>query len=183
MKRLTFVAILLLLVFAVAVSARPNTPLSVLKAGTPVDVVLQVSLDTDASEAGDRFSARLAVPILVGGKVVVPAGAFLHGHVVLSDPVARDGHSGRLILAYDQLSFGGHAYGLGVQSGEYHSRQGTDLDAGSSLRFTLDRDVRCAGATGGLGMDGSPPVPSGNTTAPVLERGSGLVVCVPAVGG
>ena len=143
MYRLTFVAILLLLaVAAVAVSARPyGAASSVLKAGTPVDVVLQVSLDTDASEAGDRFSARLAAPILVDGKVAVPVGAFLHGHVVLSDPVARDGHRGRLILAYDQLSFGGHAYGLGALSGEYHSRQGTDLDAGSSLRFTLDRDV------------------------------------------
>jgi hypothetical protein len=103
-------------------------------------VVLQVSLDTDASEAGDRFSARVAAPVVVNGRVAVPAGAFLHGHVVLSDPLSRDGHRGRLILAYDQLEFGGHAYGLAAR-GVYGARKGNDLDAGAGLRFTLDRDV------------------------------------------
>ena len=143
MHRVIIAAILLLLVAAtVAVSARPYAvPSCVLRAGTPVDVVLQVSLDTEASEAGDRFSARVAAPIYVDGKVAVPAGAFLHGHVVLSDPLARDGRRGRLILAYDQLRIGNNAYGLRARSGVYHARQGTDLDAGSNLRFTLDRDV------------------------------------------
>jgi len=142
MHRVIITAILLLLVAAtVAVSARPYATPCVVRAGTPVDVVLQVSLDTEASEAGDRFSARVAAPIEVDGKVVVPEGAFLHGHVVLSDPLSRDGRRGRLILAYDQLRIGNHAYGLGARSGIYHAREGTDLDAGSNLRFTLDRDV------------------------------------------
>jgi len=142
MHRVFFAAIFLLLVAAtVAVSARPYAAPRVVRAGTPVDVVLQVSLDTEASEAGDRFSARVAAPILVDGKVAVPAGAFLHGHVVLSDPLSRDGRRGRLILAYDQLRIGDNAYGLRARSGVYHARQGTDLDAGSNLRFTLDRDV------------------------------------------
>ena len=142
MHRVIFAAILLLLAAAVvAASTRPYAAPRVVRAGTPVDVVLQVSLDTEASEAGDRFSARVSAPILVDGKVAVPEGAFLHGHVVLSDPLSRDGRRGRLILAYDQLRFGGNAYGLTARSGVYHARQGTDLDAGSNLRFTLDRDV------------------------------------------
>jgi hypothetical protein len=142
MHRVILAAILLLLAAAVvAASTRPYAAPRVVRAGTPVDVVLQVSLDTEASEAGDRFSARVKAPILVDGKVAVPEGAFLHGHVVLSDPLSRDGRRGRLILAYDQLRFGGNAYGLTARSGVYHARQGTDLDAGSNLRFTLDRDV------------------------------------------
>ena len=142
MRRVILAVILLLLAAAaVAVSARPYATPRVVRAGTPVDVVLQVSLDTEASEAGDRFSARVSAPIMVDGKVAVPEGAFLHGHVVLSDPLSRDGRRGRLILAYDQLRFGGNAYGLTARSGVYHARQGTDLDAGSNLRFTLDRDV------------------------------------------
>jgi len=142
MHRVIFAAILLLLAAAVvAASTRPYTAPRVVRAGTPVDVVLQVSLDTEASEAGDRFSARVAAPIYVDGKVAIPEGAFLHGHVVLSDPLSRDGRRGRLILAYDQLRIGSTAYGLNARSGEYHARQGTDLDAGSNLRFTLDRDV------------------------------------------
>ena len=142
MQRVIFAVILLLLAAAaVAVSARPYATPRVVRAGTSFDVVLQVSLDTEASEAGDRFSARVSAPILGDGKVAVPEGAFLHGHVVLSDPLSRDGRRGRLVLAYDQLRFGGHAYGLTARSGIYHARQGTDLDAGSNLRFTLDRDV------------------------------------------
>src|SRR4051794_7662753 len=103
MRRLLALTILLLLALCVVVSARPYQASPVVPAGTPFDVVLQVSLDTEASEAGDRFSARIAHPVIVGGKVAVPEGAFLHGHVVLSDPVSRDGHRGLLILAYDQL--------------------------------------------------------------------------------
>lgn len=141
MRRLSAVAVLLLLAIAVVVSARPIDSPALVKAGTPLDVILQVSLDTDASEAGDRFSARVAHPVIVAGKVVVPSGAFLHGHVVLSDPLSRDGRRGRLILAYDQLVVGGKGYPLRATSPTYGSRPGTDLDAGASLRFTLDRDV------------------------------------------
>ena len=142
MPRLVPFAILLpYALAAVVVAARPYDPPSVVRAGTAVQVVLQVSLDTDASEAGDRFSARVAAPVVVNGKIAVPAGAFLHGHVVLSDPLSRDGHRGRLILAYDQLVVGGHGYAIRATSQTYGSRPGTDLDAGASLRFTLDRDV------------------------------------------
>jgi hypothetical protein len=75
MHRVIITAIVLLLVAAtVAVSARPYAAPCVVRAGTPVDVVLQVSLDTEASEAGDRFSARVAAPIMVDGKVAVPRG-------------------------------------------------------------------------------------------------------------
>jgi len=141
MLRLFALAVLLLLAASVVVSARPNETPPVVRAGTPVDVVLQVSLDTDASEAGDRFSARVAHPVIVGGKIAVPVGAFLHGHVVLSDPVSRDGHGGRLILAYDQLVVGGRGYAIRATSIPYGARPGTDLDAGAGLQFTLDRDV------------------------------------------
>lgn len=141
MRRLLALTVLLLIALCVVVSARPNEPSPVIPAGTNFDVVLQVSLDTDASEAGDRFSARLAHPVIVGGKVAVPEGAFLHGHVVLSDPVARDGHRGRLILAYDQLVVGSRGYGIHSLSTSYGSRLGTDLEAGANLRFTIDRDV------------------------------------------
>ena len=141
MRRLLALTILLLLAAVVVVSARPYAAPAVVPAGTPVDVVLQVSLDTDASEAGDRFSARVAHPVIVGGKVAVPEGAFLHGHVVLSDPLSRDGNRGRLILAYDQLVVGGRGYAIRSYSTTYGSRPGTDLEAGANLRFTIERDV------------------------------------------
>jgi acetyltransferase-like isoleucine patch superfamily enzyme len=140
------IPLLLALMLAAVVSARPyREPAEgqVVRAGTPLDVVLQISLGTDASDEGDRFSARISAPIYVDGKVAVPEGAFLHGHVLLSDPVSRDGGRGRLQLAYDQIEFGGHAYRLASRSSVYTgaSARGAFLDAGSNLRFTLDRDV------------------------------------------
>ena len=142
MKFRVLFAVALALVIAVVVSARPyETP--VVPAGTPVDVVLQISLDTRQSDAGDRFSARVVRPVVVNGRVAVPEGAFLHGHVLMSDPLSRDGGRGRLQLAYDQVEFDGHAYGLSGRSRVYvgPSARGVELDAGCSLRFTLDRDV------------------------------------------
>lgn len=139
------IPLLLALMLAAVVSARPyqESAIPVVRAGTALDVVLQVSLGTAASDAGDRFSARVSVPVYVDGKVAVPEGAFLHGHILLSDPVSRDGGRGRLQLAYDQIEFGGNAYGLASRSSVYTgaSARGAFLSAGSNLRFTLDRDV------------------------------------------
>ncbi len=143
MKRFIPFAVVCALVLAVVVSARPYAP-PVMRAGTPLHVVLQISLDTDISEVGDRFSARLAAPVYVDGHVAVPAGAYLHGHVVLSDPLSRDGGRGRLQLAYDQVEFDGQAYRLDSRSCVYAvgaPPRGVELEAGKNLKFTLDRDV------------------------------------------
>jgi acetyltransferase-like isoleucine patch superfamily enzyme len=166
-----------------------GTPKVEVPAGTPVSVVLQTTLTTKRTNPGDRFSARVAQPVVVAGKIVIPEGAAIHGHVVLAEQPGKASGRGKLQLAYDRIEFDGHGYDLDSRSQVYESKSGTakdaaligggavvggvvgsvlggsagkgalvgavagtgaslatrgpqlELGAGSTLRFTLDRDV------------------------------------------
>ncbi|MEP7027244.1 MAG: hypothetical protein ABI960_01490 [Candidatus Eisenbacteria bacterium] len=98
-------------------------------AGTPVSAVLQTTLTTKSSNVGDRFSARVASPIMVNGKVAVPTGAAIHGHVVVAEQPGKASGRGQLQLAYDNVEFGGHSYDLDARSPVYESKSGTGKDA------------------------------------------------------
>src|ERR1043166_8622810 len=56
----------------------------VLAPGTTVRVRLEQTLDTKRNRAGDRFSATLDEPLVVGNQVAVPRGTPFQGHVVTS---------------------------------------------------------------------------------------------------
>jgi acetyltransferase-like isoleucine patch superfamily enzyme len=107
----------------------PGTREIEVPAGTPVSVVLQTSLTTKSTNAGDRFSARVAQPVLVGGKIAIPEGAAIHGHVVLAEQPGKASGRGRLQLAYDRIAFAGHEYDLDTRSQVYESRSGRGKDA------------------------------------------------------
>jgi len=145
-KTLIPVAVGLALVAAVAVYALQNqnptvdgepgapalalgAPKVEVPAGTPVSVVLQTSLTTKSTNAGDRFSARVAQPVLVAGKVAIPEGASVHGHVVLAEQPGKASGRGRLQLAYDRIEFDGRGYDLDSRSQVYESKSGTGKDA------------------------------------------------------
>lgn len=50
--------------------------------GTELRLTLDQELGPAASAEGDRFTARVAEPVTVGGRVAVPRGAVLHGFVL-----------------------------------------------------------------------------------------------------
>jgi acetyltransferase-like isoleucine patch superfamily enzyme len=106
-----------------------GTPKVEVPAGTPVSVVLQTSLTTKSTNAGDHFSARVAQPVVVGGKIAIPEGAAVHGHVVLAEQPGKASGRGRLQLAYDRIEFDGHGYDVDSRSQVYVSRSGTGKDA------------------------------------------------------
>ncbi len=99
-------------------------------AGTAFSVVLQTTLSTKTSNTGDRFSARTSSPVLVNGKIAIPEGAALHGHVVLAEQPGKASGRGKLQLAYDSIEFGGHSYNLDSRSPVYESKSGTGKDVG-----------------------------------------------------
>jgi hypothetical protein len=53
-------------------------------AGTPISVRLQQSLSSASAVPGERFEAVLDQPIEVNGRIVLPAGAAVTGHVVIA---------------------------------------------------------------------------------------------------
>jgi hypothetical protein len=76
-------------------------------AGTPVNIELAEALSSKVLKRGDKFALRLAYPIVLDGKVIVPAGVTGVGQVV---DVAASGALGRpakLLLAARYLDFNG----------------------------------------------------------------------------
>jgi type IV secretory pathway VirB10-like protein len=74
---------------------------AVLPAGTRLLVELDRGVGTDRSRVGDRVSARLSDDVVVGRRVMLPAGTRVLGEVVESQRAGRFGRS-RLSLAFDR---------------------------------------------------------------------------------
>lgn len=58
--------------------------------GTTIRVRLTTELSTGLSQVGEEFKGRVASDVLQDGKVLIPAGAEIHGHVV----EVSEGHAG-----------------------------------------------------------------------------------------
>ena len=58
--------------------------------GTTIRVRLTTELSTALSQVGESFKGRVASDVLQDGKVLIPAGAEIHGHVV----EVSEGHAG-----------------------------------------------------------------------------------------
>ncbi len=70
---------------------------------TDVFINLERSLSSRSASSGDRFHARLAVPITVDDRIVVPVGAYLIGSV---DDTRKPGFfkgKGELYLTFDTI--------------------------------------------------------------------------------
>jgi hypothetical protein len=58
-------------------------------AETPLEVVLDGSLASNKSAAGDKFEANLAAPLVIDGATVLEKGTKFHGHVVSAQGSGR----------------------------------------------------------------------------------------------
>jgi hypothetical protein len=100
----------------------------VVPAGTALRIKLASSLSTKTNNVGDTFEATIASPVSVGGRVAIPEGASVSGHVILSQQPGKASGRGQMQLAYDKISFDGHSYDLGTRSEIYESKSGTKKD-------------------------------------------------------
>jgi serine/threonine-protein kinase len=77
-----------------------------LPAGTEVHLALDTAVGSGQSRAGDNLTARVTDPVVMGSRVVIPAGSRVHGRVVDATP-ARKGladKAGSLSLSFDSVS-------------------------------------------------------------------------------
>lgn len=79
----------------------------VVPAGTPIKVELAEDVGTKIQKAGDTFALRLAEPLVVDGRVVIPAGARGEGMVVESAKPGFGGKGAKLVLSARYLRQGG----------------------------------------------------------------------------
>jgi hypothetical protein len=82
----------------------------VLAPGTSVRVRLAQTIDTKRNRAGDRFSATLDEPLVVGDRVAVPRGTPFEGHVVTSAESGRFKGRAALALRLDSFDLNGVKY-------------------------------------------------------------------------
>jgi hypothetical protein len=84
----------------------------IIPSGTPLHVRLDHGLDTKKNKAGDRFSALLSEPLLVGGLAVLPAGTRFSGHVTAADSSGRLKGRAVIGLALDSFEYRGRRYAI-----------------------------------------------------------------------
>jgi len=90
--------------------------------GTHVRVRIDQELDTRHNRAGDRFSATLYQPVVIGGSTVLPAGTRFHGHLVEAKPSGRLRGRAVLGLTLDSFWFEGRDYRVETSGAYRESR-------------------------------------------------------------
>ena len=92
---------------APAVAAEAPAATVRIPAGTPLVLEITEALSSEESRQEQLFGLRLAEPILVDGREVVPAGVLGGGEVIDAHPSAFGGRQGRLILSGRFLEIAG----------------------------------------------------------------------------
>jgi hypothetical protein len=79
-------------------------------AGTEIDVRMQNSLNSGTAMVEDRFEATTLVDLVMGGRVVIPAGAVMRGVVTAVEAGTRTNRTARLTVSFDQVTIAGRSY-------------------------------------------------------------------------
>ena len=92
-----------------------NTTIAV-PAGTVITVRLDEALGSKLSQSGQNFSATVAEPIEIDGKVAIPKGSAGSGTVVDAKPLGKFKGGAVLQIRLDSVSVGGKNYALETAS-------------------------------------------------------------------
>ena len=84
----------------------------VLEAGTAIQVTVDQSVSSKTNNAGDRFEASIAAPVIVGGKQVIPSGATTSGTVTVAKSAGRFRGNAELALTLTSVTVDGKTYDL-----------------------------------------------------------------------
>lgn len=131
---------------------------SVIPAGTLFWARIDTPVSTGSSTRGDRFSATLAVPVVVEGQAVLPAGTILDGHVLIAKPSGHLSGHARLMLALDSFELNGRRYPLTMtsalsESQGHEKRNLVGIGGGAGMGAAIGAIAATGpGAVAGLGM-------------------------------
>lgn len=84
--------------------------------GATFPLILETSMSSATSSSGDRVVARLAEDVLVGEKVVAPAGSEVRGQVTAAVPSGRVKGLARLAFDFDTLVVKGKEHSIGSRA-------------------------------------------------------------------
>ena len=78
--------------------------------GQELDVRLQERLSSETATPEQRFEATTAVDVMQGDRVLIPAGSTVRGVVRSVDKAGNIDRTGKLTLAFDQITVRGRQY-------------------------------------------------------------------------
>ncbi|HMH05725.1 MAG TPA: BON domain-containing protein, partial [Terriglobales bacterium] len=117
-----------------AVDRPPRTPEQItVPYGTVLAVRLTETLSSGLNQPGDTFLASLVSPIVVGDRVVIPAGAGVKGRIVDARNARRFSGRATLVIEVTQLAYNGRTYEL--HSSQY-SQQGASRNTYAAAAIT-----------------------------------------------
>jgi hypothetical protein len=96
-----------------------------------MDVRLQSSLSSATATPELRFDATTVVDLLQGNTVLVPEGSTVRGVVRSAEPAGRIDRSGRLTLAFDQMTINGRDYSIRALATEAFESGGLREEVGT----------------------------------------------------
>lgn len=129
-------------------------------ARTPIEIEILDTVNSKTNHNGDHFAFRLAAPLTIDSRIVIPAGTTGVGEVVHAERARFGGRAGELILAARYLELGGNRIPLrtlrfGPQQG--HDSSGTI----NSLNVAAAATVPALALLGYLIAGGEVNVPAG----------------------
>ena len=135
-----------------AVSQTPSGPTEVntsdrgvVPAGQELDVRLQNTLSSETATVEQRFEATTVVDLMQNGRVLVPAGAVVHGVVSDVKPAGRVDRTGSLTLSFDRMTVNGRDYPIRGMATEIFQSGGIREEVG-----TAGAGAGVGGVVGGL---------------------------------
>jgi len=116
----------------------PAAPIMTIPAGTPLNVRLDQPLDTEHERAGERFTATLVQPVVVGAQVTLPAGTRFSGRLTQSRQSGRLRGRAELSIRLDSLEWQGRQYAIEThtitrQSGGHRGRNWGFIGGGTGF--------------------------------------------------
>ncbi len=100
-----------------------------------VDIEIAAPLSSATSKDGDTFPIKLASPIIVGGRVVIPAGVTGMGQVVHAQKSGMGGGGGELLLAARYLEVNGRRLRLRSFNAARYGKNQTGAALATSYAF------------------------------------------------
>jgi hypothetical protein len=157
-KSMVLPGILVLAATAVA-QMNPAVP-----TGTALMVRLDTTLATFSNKPGDPFQAKLSQPVMIGGRIMIPAGAIVEGRVTkVSEPRRISGKPSIGILPEAVIFPNGERYFLDATLVDTNLGRGSDVDTEGQFKGSgfdkSDKIETGAGAAGGMligGLAGGP---------------------------
>jgi hypothetical protein len=113
-------------------SSRSSAPSgsSDVPAGTEFDVRLTQSLSSGTNVVEDRFEATTLVDLQQGDRIMVPAGSVMRGVISSVNKAGRVERTGKLTLAFDQVTIGGRTYPIRATVTQALESEGIKGEAG-----------------------------------------------------